>query len=69
MAADHNLNEAIEKAPRAASLVIAIYKALSNASTKAQLEEIIKEIQIYLKGAPQRIYISYGWLLLCTFLV
>jgi hypothetical protein len=69
MIADQSMNEAIEKAPKAASLVISLHDVITAASTKAQLEAIVAKIQVYLKSAPQRIYISYAWLLLCTFLV
>ncbi len=66
MAIDQALNEAIENVPKATSLVIALIVA---SGTKELLENIIGKIQTYLKSAPQRLYISYGWLLLCTFLV
>lgn len=56
-------------APRAASLVISLHNHITAASTKVQLKTIMAKIQVYLPSAPQRVYVSYAWLLFCTFLV
>jgi len=68
MDADEQLQQAMESASQALPLAIGLESDLEMAAN--DLKTILKRLQdIFPSFTPQRIYISYGWLLLCTLMV
>lgn len=65
--ADSDLDEAIKKASAAAPLLIAMGVSLTSESSLHQLDDILSRLHSILpSGTKQRLFISYGWLLLAT---
>lgn len=70
MVDDETLRAAMENASKAAPLVIAMEKEITPAGVEEDLKSILIKIQDLLpENTPQRIYISYAWLMLCTQMV
>lgn len=69
MAADDCLSAAIKDVHKAAALIIRLQKEFTDSDTKIDFERVLSELQLTIMRAPQRIYISYGWLMMCTLLV
>lgn len=68
MEADRRLMNAIENGYKVAALAIGLDFTTDQANT--QLKSILSAIQKILPSTtPQRVYISYGWLILCTQMV
>lgn len=68
MQADKILRRAIKEASRAAYLDIGLN--FNTAEVDIELKTILHAIEEVLPGkTPQRVHISYGWLILCTQMV
>jgi len=63
---DRNLQQQMNKAYRAAGIMIALGKSLCCSDSSAQLHAIMDRIATMVEGGLQRIYVSYSWLMLAT---
>lgn len=64
--ADKSMVSAMEKAPRGATLIVYLGSVLTSSQSLQELDAILRLTTLLPPETKQRVYVSYGWLILAT---